>query len=167
MSNHTPRLISSLDEAKASIRRFHEELKNPLLVDLLGSFRAWYAITDTDGEILLAPSKFIGYQALTARIYLELNKKLDGRDTEAVLSRWFSSPEHDATEEFLHEKLANLLSPFGKKPGKLARISTINGSSLVPGEEPRLQGNSPADALLVLFRMLSAEDQLEFRKRIK
>lgn len=166
MSEQIPLLISSLDEAKDGIRRFHEELKSPLLIDLLSAFRAWYAIEDTDGQILLAPSKFIGYQALTAQIYRENNQEFNGRDTEAVLSRWFSRPDTE-TEEFLHEKLAKLLSPFGKKPNRQARISTISGTSLVPGAGSGLiEGGSSVDAMMAFYRMLSANDQQEFRKRI-
>lgn len=168
MSKLAPLLISSLSEAKDGIRRFHEELQTlPDLVDLLSSFQAWYAISDAEGQILMAPSKFIGYQGQTARSYRKVNRDTDGRATEGVLSRWFSQPD-TVSEQVLIQELAKFLNRFGKKPNKRARVSTINGVSLTPGTVPddQVTGISPLDAMLVFYQMLSSDDQRELRRRI-
>ena len=170
MTKQIPPLISSLDEAKDGIRRFPDEVAAlPGMADLLGSFQAWYAITDAEGHVLLAPSKFVGYQGLTAQTYLRVNRETDGRATEAVLSRWFSQPD-TPSEQVLIEELAKFLNRFGKKPNKRARVSTINGVGLTPGvvtdTEKVSDSLRPLDAALVFYRMLSADDQREFRRRI-
>ncbi|MDD3355208.1 hypothetical protein [Zoogloea sp.] len=168
MNDLMPSLVSSLDEAKSGIRRFQDELNVlPGVVDLLSSFQSWYAIADKDGRILFGPSKFIGYDGLTAERYREVNKWTDGRITEALLGRWFSQPDTTA-EQVLINELSRLLNRFGKKPNKRVRISTVNGVGLIPGNgaQETIQGPSPVDALLVLYRLLNGDDQKEFRRRI-
>jgi hypothetical protein len=168
MSSQLPLLINSASEAKDGIRRFQDELTcSSGIVDLLSSFQAWYAISDAEGRILLAPSKFIGYQGLTAETYRAVNRDIDGRATETVLSRWFSQPDTQS-EQALIQALAKLLSRYGKKPNKRARVSTLNGLAPLtgaPGEQSS-DGPSALDALMIFYRMLSEDDRREFRRRI-
>lgn len=168
MTVQMPSLISSLEEAKSGILRFQDELNVlPGVVDLLSSFQSWYAIADKNGNILFGPSKFIGYDGLTAKRYRAVNKQTDGRVTEALLRRWFAQPD-STSEQLLISELARLLNRFGKKPNKRVRISTVNGVGLTPGNEAQESnyGPSPVDALLVMYRLLHADDQKEFRRRI-
>lgn len=168
MPAHIPSLITSLEEAKAGIRQFQDELTVlPGVVDLLSSFRSWYAITDEAGRILFGPSKFIGYVGLSAESYRAVNQLTNGRDTEALLERWFSQPD-SASEEILIDELSRFLNRFGKRPNKRVRVSTIDGLGLIPGgtHQQAVQGPTPVDALLVMYRMLTADDQKEFRRRI-
>lgn len=168
MQVQLPPLISSLEEAQAGIRRFQDELNVlPGLVDLLSSFRSWYAIADQNGNIIFGPSKFIGYVGLSAKGYRAVNPLIDGRDTEALLKRWFNSPD-SASEQVLIDELGRFLNRFGKRPNKLARISTVNGFGLIPGDtqQQKIQGPTPVDALFVMYRMLSTDEQKEFHRRI-
>ena len=164
----SPLLISSLDEARDGIRRFQEELATSGIVDLLSSFRAWYAISDEGGRVLLAPSKFIGYQGLTARTYPQATRNGDGRAPETVLRRWFWQPSN-SSERILIQELARMLSPLGRKPNKLARVSTIDGLDIIPGQRSAqpIDHGSLVDAMLVIYKTLPADDQLEFKRRIK
>lgn len=109
----------------------------------------------------------MGYCDLSAQTYLQINRNTDGRDTEAVLRRWFSQPDA-ASEQLLIEELAKFLNKFGKKPNKRARVSTINGIALTHGRdaEGSPEGVAPLDAMMTFYRMLSADDQREFRRRI-
>ncbi|RBA56861.1 hypothetical protein DQ403_13165 [Stutzerimonas zhaodongensis] len=161
-------LINNVDQAKKNIRQFQIEMESPQqLVGLLGVFQAWYAIADDAGGLLFAPSKFIGYQDLTAQTYREAARETNGRDTEAVLSRWFKQPE-GACEQVLIQELAKWLGRFGKKPNRSVRISTVQGATLIPGmpATEALASVTPVDAMMVFFQMLSAGDQREFRRRI-
>ncbi len=169
MTQPTPRLIATLDDAKDGIARFQDALKSPEIQGLLGMFRAWYAIEDENGEILLAPSKFIGYQGLTGESYRDISEEIDGRATESVLGRWFSRPASQ-TEDALIDKLAELLSWYGKTPSKAVRICTVGGATLgdiqsdAKAESER--GADPVDAMLVFYGLLSPDDQQEVRRRI-
>ncbi len=168
MSKQNVSLINNIEQAKNNIWQFQIEMESPeQMVDLLGAFKAWYAIPDDKGDILFAPSKFIGYQDLTAQTYREAARETNGRDTEAVLSRWFKQPE-GACEQVLIQELAKWLGRFGKKPNKSVRVSTTQGVTLTPGmsatEAPA--NANPVDAIMVFFQMLSVSDQREFRRRI-
>lgn len=168
MSIQMPSLVSSLDGAKTEIHRFQDELNVlPGVVDLLSSFQSWYAIADKEGKILFGPSKFIGYEGLTAESYREVNQWTDGRVTEALLGRWFSQPDSNS-EQILINELARLLNRFGKKPNKRVRISTVNGVGLIPGNAAQeiTSGPSNVDALLAIYRLLGEEEQKEFRRRV-
>jgi len=130
-------------------------------------FRAWYAIEDENGQVLLAPSKFIGYQGLTGESYRDISEEIDGRATESVLGRWFSRPASQ-TEDVLIDKLAELLSWYGKTPSKAVRICTVGGASLgkVQSDARPKRDASPVDAMLVFYGLLSPDDQQECRRRI-
>lgn len=167
MTSQLPPFVSSLDEAFDGIRMFQTAIADPGMVEIASTYRAWYAIKEADGRVLLAPSKFIGYKGFTAQTYLQVNGVANGRQTEGVLGRWFQMPDA-ASEEFLMQELAKLLGRFGKRPNKLARVSTINGIALMSGEvvQEATEGIGSLEAMMTFYRMLSADEQREFRRRI-
>lgn len=170
MTTPSPLLITNLDDAKNGVLRFHHELEQADTADfisLLGSFQAWYAIPGEDGQLLLAPGKFIGIQGMGVRHYRNISRNIDGRATEAVLARWFC-PADATSSDLLLQTLASLLGRFGKKLNKRVRVSMLKGHSLSrDGFSPEAAPlPSPLEALLVFYGLLSVADQREFRRRI-
>ena len=146
-------LATSLNAVLGAITRFRSEVqRNPQLRSRLAYARAWYAHQDEDGQWLFGPSKFVGYEGLTAEQYIKEagNGLLDGRRTEAQLQRWFEQLD-PATE--LHEQLSSELSVFlaeyNKAPSQLMRIN-------IPIEEDT-DGESGARAPLLDLIVAVAE----------
>ena len=123
-----PALATSPRMVCNAIDRFEKEVhRSPRLAGRLAYARAWYASRDSKGRWRFGPSKFVGYEQLSARQYIELSRNgLDGRRTEAQLRQWFR--ELDPSTD-LHETLASLLSAFlaehDKTPSSKMRISVL------------------------------------------
>lgn len=121
-----PALATSPRIVRDGINRFQDEVRrSPRLANRLPYARAWYVCRDDEGRWRFGPSKFVGYEGLTAEQYVELSRKgLDGRRTEAQLRQWYV--ELDPSSE-LHEELSAQLSAFlaehGKAPSRKMRIS--------------------------------------------
>jgi len=66
---------------------------------------------------MFAPSKFIGYKGMNARTYEALTvsgeNKLDGKDTEKTLDRFFVEASENAKDNLI-EKLSTSLYQYGK-----------------------------------------------------
>ena len=124
-----PVLATSLRVVLLNISRFEEEVRrSPALASRLAYARAWYAHRDENGRWRFGPSKFIGYEGLTAVEYMELSRKgLDGRRTETQLSQWFTEvPPSSELHEELSSPLSAMLAGHGKMPSRKMRISISN-----------------------------------------
>jgi hypothetical protein len=122
-------LISSVSTLKARIREYQEQAQR--MQTRMSHTRAWYALKTNKGWIF-GPSKFVGYEDMDAKQYLEQERgTLDGRITEGVLQRWADLIEEGRPEYAeLHHALNEFCARFGKKPSKLARISLVtNGDA--------------------------------------
>lgn len=121
------KLISTENQALSNILRFEAQVKqSPALVDRLAYARSWYAQKDQKGVWRFAPSKFIGYDSLSAQDYIDKSNINDGRRTEAQLTQWFSLV--DATSGMhaeLSEALIAFLAKYGKTPSTKMRINVI------------------------------------------
>lgn len=115
-------LASSTGSVRDAIYRYNKELKQCRdLVKRMPFVRSWYAIQGDDGNWKFGPSKWVGYKGLNAETYLnQSNKTLDGRKTEAQLSKWFQ--EVNPTSE-LYVNLTAFLANYDKSPNKLVRIN--------------------------------------------
>ncbi len=90
-------LVTSLDGPLSAIRTLSDSLdSNPELAGRLGQAHAFYAIGEEGRKPLFGFSKFVGYEGLTARGYLERYRTLDDRETERILAEW--------------------MAPYGKRP---------------------------------------------------
>lgn len=121
------RLINSPDDASHGIKTYNEELETSNgLRERLAYVRAWYAIKTKNGWSF-GPSKFIGYQGLTADDYL--GGRLDGRKTEAQLAKWFQAVD-DSTELYdeLYNALEDFLEAYGKEPSSAVRINIVDSN---------------------------------------
>ena len=112
--------VSSVDRVIENIRSYEKTLsRNPQMQERISRHAAWYAVRD-DGAWRFGPSKFIGYEGVTAKNYLAAAKEnLDGRETEIQLKRWFSpvNPASDLIGE-LDQAFKALVGRYGKEPKK-------------------------------------------------
>ena len=157
-------LISSPAQAKKNIRGYKAFVaSNNDLIDRLSFHRAWYALPNGRGGWDLGSSKIIGYQNLTPEEYLVPGK--DGRQTEAVLQKWFEEidgrhPDHDQ----LFEALSELLGKYGKKPSKAARINVLRPDV----EDPAANRDAAiCDLIIEIARGLDKDQVYVLRKRLK
>ncbi|QQN74412.1 hypothetical protein [Croceicoccus sp. YJ47] len=112
------KLVQHLDAVVAAIIHLNEAVvENALLADRLAQAHAFYVYEREPEKPIFGFSKFVGYENLTPAKYLAKYKKLDGRNTEIVLSKWFEEvTEGSPTYEDLYEKLSAWLAQFGKRP---------------------------------------------------
>lgn len=138
-----PSLISSVSQAKGNIANYRSFIQaHSDLQERLSMHRAWYAVRK-DGGWLFGNSKVVGFIDLTPEIYLAGG--LDGRQTEAVLGRWFEEvAEGDPLYDELWEALSSFLARYGKRPSQLARIN-------VPRSEVSDTDTDHADAICDLI----------------
>jgi uncharacterized protein (DUF433 family) len=123
--------VSSPQEAADNILRYGSEVRGSApLRERSGYVRSWYARKDNSGQWRFAPSKFIGYRNPTAKNYLGASGndgERDGRQTERVLSEWFTPAEAGSRlERELAAALRRFLSEIEQAPNARARISVLN-----------------------------------------
>lgn len=154
--------ISNKSQLIANIRRYNDVVAK--CANQMPFNRAWYGIRHK-GRILLAPSKFIGYQDLTPETYGQLARKgLDGRVTEAIIRRW-AEPVEQGHPDFddLHVALNELCARFGKKPNAIARVSIVRSDNELP--EPLL-GDELIALLAAVYEGLNPAQKRAFHSRI-
>jgi hypothetical protein len=121
-------VASDLPGVLTNIARFGEEVeKSHALQKRLAYARAWYACQDDDGEWRFGPSKFVGYERMTAEGYIDTAEDRDGRRTEVQLQQWFTTvdPETELGTR-LNSALYEFLARYGKAPSTKIRINVPN-----------------------------------------
>ena len=121
-------VTSDLPGVLSNIARFREEVeRSRALQKRLAYARSWYAYQDQEGQWRFGPSKFVGYDRMTAEGYIETAEDLDGRRTEAQLQQWFTAvdPESELGTQ-LSSALYGFLASYGKAPSTKMRINVPN-----------------------------------------
>jgi uncharacterized phage-associated protein len=116
------------NEFLSNIARFGEEVERSRgLQKRLAYARSWYAYQDQEGQWRFGPSKFVGYDRMTAEGYIETAEDRDGRRTEAQLQQWFTAvdPESELGTQ-LSSALYGFLASYGKAPSTKMRINVPN-----------------------------------------
>lgn len=141
-------LSSNPADIRDNVERFLKAVsKSTDLQSHLSYFRGWYAFRRSDGTWALGPSKFIGYDGMTAPIYLAAAQNLNGRATEAHLKRWFTPVnEGSALHDTLSAELYRLLGRFGKAPSTAMRISVLKADA-----EAELNSNGATSPMIALI----------------
>ena len=115
-----------------NIRLYEECLASkPQMQDRIRRHAAWYAFREA-GVWHFGPSKFVGYEGITAKDYLASAKgSLDGRETESRLKRWFT-PVDPASDQFheLMEAFKAFAMRHGKEPKKTWRVSIVSAAEV-------------------------------------
>jgi len=123
------KMVTSLAEAIENISLYREALRQDARIrNRVSKVWSWYAFKDKNsGAWNFGPSKFIGYSSPSAKRYLQESGKhgeFDGRITERVLERWFTTPEPGSRlDRELMDALREFLARYGKTPGARARVN--------------------------------------------
>jgi hypothetical protein len=132
MKNPSPRVTLAFEpqDVAANVRSFGPAVaKSQHLQGRLSHVRAWYAVRDGE-DWLFGPSKWAGYQGMTAQAYLDPADGLDGRQTEKHLNKWFEFlPEKSPEHRKLLKELGAFTAQYGKAPSRACRISIIREAS--------------------------------------
>lgn len=121
-------VVSDRDGVLSNIGRFETEVaKSAELQKRLAYARAWYAYQDDQERWRFGPSKFIGYDEMTAARYLDTAEDRDGRRTEIQLQQWFTAvdPQSELGKQ-LSSALYAFLAGYGKAPSTKMRINIPN-----------------------------------------
>jgi hypothetical protein len=121
-------VVSDLPCVLSNIARFREEVeRSRALQKRLAYARSWYAYQDEAGQWRFGPSKFVGYDRMTAEGYIETAEDRDGRRTEAQLQQWFAAvdPGSELGSQ-LSSALYEFLASYGKAPSTKMRINVPN-----------------------------------------
>ncbi|MCB1502211.1 MAG: hypothetical protein KDK07_20910 [Bauldia sp.] len=119
------KLVTNPAQLEDNALRFPDELDgSPALQDRLPFARAWYAFRTEEGGWRYVPSKFGGYQGMTASEYLDDDEFRDGRRTEKQLQQWFE-PVLEGTPLYdeVYDGLVAFLNTYGKAPSAKTRIN--------------------------------------------
>jgi hypothetical protein len=156
-------LLTSPEQLEARIREYQKYLKD--LAELIPYNRAWYAVRQGKAW-LFGPSKFVGYDEMSAKEYLEREQgRLDGRITESVLRKWSElledgHPKHDE----LHAALGAFCARYGKKPNALARISIVNTATAATTVSPMFSDELVA-LMVAVYKKLTPAQKSSFHKQ--
>ncbi|BFL71015.1 hypothetical protein SKB0120_20770 [Moraxella osloensis] len=168
-----PQLVTSLTEVIENIKKFSRELASyedgdsdryvDYVMENMSHYRAWYAYKDEKtGTYLFAPSKYIGYQDMTANKYVETYAYMDGRKTEKILSEWFEMlDESEEDFDFLNRKLLTVFSATGKTINALFRINVLKRE-----EDNELLEKDLVDLIYKVFLGLSDESKALIKQKI-
>ena len=159
-------IVTTPAQAMSNIRRFEPEIQNsPELKARLAYARAWYALKDEHGQWLFGPSKFIGYQDVTAKAYLE-DEDTDGRRTEMQLQRYFRTIDaNDALYPEVSSELAVFLAKHGKAPSNKMRINVLRDRRLIASPDTLPSDSQAAVVDLMVAVSKTLPDELFRRLR--
>lgn len=148
-------IVTTARDAVDNIFRFPRELSSsPELQDRLSYARAWYAAENHDGSWSFGPSKFVGYQGMTAAEYLD-DQPRNGRRTETQLAMWFEVVEESSElYDFLSAQLAIFLSSYGKLPSTKSRINVARRAVDTAANGMELEGRV-VELMVAVARTLS------------
>lgn len=161
-------IVPTARGALNNIRRFAREVKNSaVLQGRLAYARAWYAHRDVEGDWHFGPSKFIGYEDMTAEEYANEEGR-DGRITERQLGQWFSQvPEGTPLYEELDKALRTFLKKYGKVPSSLSRINVATDVHEEHFGGPALRDDRAiADLLIAVARRLPEQERDRVRAAV-
>lgn len=165
------KLVTTPKEVTDNVMSFEAEVDQSYgLQDRLSQARAWYACQDDQKVWHFGPSKFVGYQNMTAREYLDGSPR-DGRRTEKQLRGWFVElDEEDPLFDTLNGQLHSFLDGYLKVPSALARIMVPKNTS---GGRSAKQGKSLPDdegvteLVIAVARNLPKADRDRIRAAIR
>lgn len=160
--------ITSFAMAQKNILGFDDLLEeSDELQNRLGYVRAWYAVQDEDGDWQFGPSKFIGYQGLSADSYVANTYDLDGKVTEKLLQKWFIEIDetHPLYEE-LQASLSSFLDWYDKRPSSAFRLNIpIEVYEQIAGQSDQIDTNL-TDLLIAVAKSLPLPERRRLAEAI-
>lgn len=163
MKTQQLRPVNSLSQVLANVAVFDKAAKaqHQGVTRLLSHVRAWYAVPASDGTYRFGPSKFIGYEQMTADQYAKEAPRMDVRKTEARLEAWATElTEGDPEYHAVFSALEAFCFQHGAAPNRLARISVLSADAAKPG----VSESALVKALSVLISSLSDEGKRDLKR---
>jgi uncharacterized protein (DUF433 family) len=155
-------LVSTLDDARANVRRFAIELdRHTDLVRRLRYVHSWYADRAPDGTWIFGPSLFVGYKGNTGQRYVQMAKSggtARGRNTEWALADWFEEVDQQTP---LGRELADALRVFLARWDRTPRTPVrIHVSKSELNEIPDLRQGREANASEGVLARISIDPRI-------
>lgn len=158
------KLVTKASQVLTNIRRFPAEVEADAgMKARLAYNRAWYAEPDGPGRWNLGPSKFIGYEGMTAEAYDP--QTLNGRETERQLSQWYKQL-HPSDPFFaeIDQTLRDYLARYSKAPSSLYRINISNEQYAQMMRRTDVDDNGTlTDLLIAVSRRLPQQERDRLR----
>jgi hypothetical protein len=157
-------LVSSMRQVRDNIQRLQVEVEaEPELAARLGLVHAWYVDLSASGQTSFGFSKFIGYDGLSARDYLQNYGALDGRNTEWVLREYCNELSPESRDyQILHRELTTWLARYNKTPRSKVRIMVLRRDE----DQDHSTDRRLLDLLIAVSDLLPAGQRQELRQRL-
>lgn len=157
-------LVTEISQALTAIQSFQEEVASSTsLQDRLGYARSWYFMKKGD-DYIYAPSKWVGCVGMTADLYVNSSKEIDGRKTEEVLGQWYDEVGSSSRAHRYHmEKLREFLGQYGKSPSSAVRFNVL---AINLDDSPDDSSSNLVELLSLVISELPAEAQAQLKKRV-
>lgn len=159
------KLVTTAQQAFENTANFLREVeRSPELAERFGLVHAWYIDTRDADRPIFGFSKFIGYEEMTAAVYLKEYKKLNGRNTEWALKQ-FCEELHPQSRQYgeYHQKLADWLAGFGKTPRNPVRLLILKSD---PDPSDNAEDRRLLDLLIAVADLLPVDQRHELRSRL-
>jgi hypothetical protein len=175
--NRTPSLVTNPKQIEKNHRAYTEGVDNlegealQALVRTIVHVNSWIAITEPDGKMTFAFSKFCGQNFESVEDYFERRANDDlfgGRETERALKPWLRElTRSDPLYRDAHVQLRELFERFGVRPKAACRVSVLRvDDDLIEAPSPVDRDELVARLLVEMAGTLSAEWQKDVGRRI-
>lgn len=169
-----PKLTISSESVQKNINRYWiTAKKHPNLIKDAARVKQWKVYRTDKGEWRFGPSRFVGYEEMTAEEYVKLKQRsnggLSGTETEAHLRKWTENVTHGSR---LHYQLLDALNEFladaGLKVGKVASFSllSVDGAAVDLDAIDPVHDDAEVDALVTLSKRLSGAQLQKLTRRL-
>lgn len=172
--------MPSLSKSAASVQRnidtyWETARAHPDLIKDAARVKQWKAYRTESGEWRFGPSRFVGYEGMTAEKYIQLKEMpyaggLHGTETENHLRQW---TEKVRQNQKLHHQLLDALDDFlseaGVRVGSGANFSVmmVRGSSEFLDTSDTDRDDIEVEALVTLSKRLTAAQLEKLTRRLE
>lgn len=171
-----PNLSKSFESTLRNIDAYWETARDyPDLIKDAARVKQWKAYRTESGEWRFGPSRFVGYEGVTAKKYIKRKKMgpaglLNGTETEKHLSQWTEDVRQNSKlYHQLLDELAEFLSEADVKVGSSASFSimlTDDKSELLDTYDPT-NDDVEVEALVTLSKRLTKTQVEKLTRRLQ
>ena len=167
------KLSESVESVKRNIDRYWKTAReNPDLIKDAAKVRQWKAYRDSDGGWRFGPSRFVGYEGMTAERYIDRKKRssggLSGTETEKHLDQWEEGvPKGSKLHQQLLDALADFLGAAEIAVNRSARFSTLEAGHDIEAVKASDPGDVEVEALVTLSKRLTPMHLRKLTRRLE
>ena len=170
------KLANSVECVQNNINEYWETAhQHPDLIKDAARVKKWKAYRTNKGEWRFGPSRFVGYNEMTADKYVKRKKRgadggLNGTETEAHLRKWTENvPSGSRLYHQLHDALADFLAEVPLKVGSGASFSLLTVESSGYDLDPlgSTDDEAEVDALVTLSKRLNSVQLQKLMRRLE